>query len=408
MKPILSNERVGLLDILRGLAIFGMFTVNMTVDNVWAGNFRDLDLPAIDFVALVFVDLFTKGKFITIFSFLFGIGFLVQMERAEARGINKTSFYIRRSTGLFFIGVLGMACTINTWILVDYAVVGLGLLLFYKRPPRTILITGVALILVGNIFGWIIPEYLELSREAVPAAEQISSPSSQATSQPETPDENVFRDGDFKQISLHWLQMLWDAFTDWRYYASEVRLLGVMLLGLYVARRGAVWDPSARRSLAKKSLPWLIAAGFAGCLVWVVMADFAKIDESSIYMVFGHIAAWPIGMTMLGLGYAAAITLLMDHKSWQRRLAPFAVVGRTALSNYLVTAFVGAFIGSSWGLGLYAQVPVSMSLLLVLIVFSVQILASHWWMARFRFGPAEWLWRSFTYGKLQPMRRAGT
>jgi uncharacterized protein len=222
------------------------------------------------------------------------------------------------------------------------------------------------------------------------------------------PDENVFRDGDFKQISLHWLQMLWDAFTDWRYYASEVRWLGIMLLGLYVASRGAVWDPSVRRSLAKKTLPWLIGVGFFGCLIWVVMADFARVDETSVYLVFGHIAAWPIGMPLLGLGYAAAITLLTEHESWQPRLASLAAVGRMALSNYIFTALVAAFIGASWGLGLYGRLAVSVSLLIVLAAFLTQVLASRWWMARYLFGPAEWLWRSFTYGKLQPMRRQST
>jgi uncharacterized protein len=370
MKPILSDERVELLDVLRGLAIFGMFTVNMTVDSVWSDNLREMELALLDFVALVFVDLFTKGKFITIFSF-------------------------RRSFGLLIIGVLGLACTLNTWILVDYAIIGLGLLLFLKRSPRTILVmllflkrsprtilvTGIAMILLGNIFGWIIPEYLELSKEEA---------GSQSTSLPEMPDENVFRDGDFKQISLHWLQMLWDAFTDWRYYASEVRWLGIMLLGLYVASRGAVWDPSVRRSLAKKTLPWLIGVGFFGCLIWVVMADFARVDETSVYLVFGHIAAWPIGMPLLGLGYAAAITLLTEHESWQPRLASLAAVGRMALSNYIFTALVAAFIGASWGLGLYGRLAVSVSLLIVLAAFLTQVLASRWWMARYLFGPAEW------------------
>lgn len=406
MKPIVSNERVELLDVLRGLAIFGMFTVNMTVDSVWSGGVRDAELALHNFIALVFVDLFTKGKFITIFSFLYGIGFYVQMDRARARGINETLFFIRRSTGLFVIGTLGLACTINSWILVDYAVIGLGLLLFLERSRRTIAITGVVLILSGNIFGWIIPEYIEQSRDMVPVTEQSVSTTFQAESPTETTDDNVFRDGDFLQISAHWLQMLWDAFTDWHYYASEVSLLGIMLLGLYVARRGAIWDPSVRRSLARKTLPWLIGLGFAGCLVWVVMSDFAGVYEPSIYLVFGQIAAWPIGMPMLGLGYAAAIALLIERVSWQRALMPMAAVGRMALSNYLFTAFVAALIGASWGFGWYAKLSLSVSLLVVLIAFSIQVIASRWWMARFLFGPAEWLWRSFTYGEMQPLRRS--
>jgi uncharacterized protein len=395
MKPILSSKRVQLLDVLRGLAIFGMFTVNMTVDSVWPDTYRNSDLPSLDFVSLVFVDLFTKGKFITIFSFLYGIGFFVQMERASTRGINTTKFYLRRSTGLLIIGVLGLACTLNTWILVDYAIIGLGLLLFRNQLPRATLVTGIALILLGNIFGWIIPEYLEHSTSA---AKIVASA--------EPPVDAVLRDGNFLQLSSFWLHQLWEAFSDWRYYASEVRLLGIMLLGLYVARRGAVWDPEVRRSLARKTLPWLIGVGFGGCLIWVVMLDFRAADESSaFYLILGKIAAWPVGMPMLGLGYAAAITLLIELESWQKSLMPMAAVGRMALSNYLFTALVAAFMGYSWGLDLNGNVSISVSLLLVLIIFSMQVLASRWWMARYFFGPAEWLWRSFTYGELQPMRR---
>jgi len=406
MNPILSHERVHLLDVLRGLAIFGMFTVNMTVDSFWADTYRTSELASLDFIALVLVDLFAKGKFITIFSFLFGIGFFVQMERASARGVNATAFYIRRSTGLLIIGVLGLAFTLNSWILVDYAIFGLGLLLFLNRSPRTILMAGIALILLANIFGWIIPDYLEQLENPALVVEQTAPEAAQPTSPTEMSEDAVLREGDFLQISSYGLLHLWEAFTDWRYYASELRLLGIMLLGLYVARLGAVWDSDVRRVLARKALPWLIAIGFSGCLVWVVMADFGVGDKTSaVYLILPKIAAWPIGMPMLGLGYAVAIALLIEREKWRKWLMPMAAVGRMALTNYLFTALIAAFIGFSWGLGLYGKISVSQSLLLVLIIFPIQVLASRWWMARYVFGPAEWLWRSFTYGKLQQMYR---
>jgi len=368
----------------------------MTVDSLWSDTICNSDLAPLDFVGLIFVDLFTKGKFITIFSFLYAVGFFVQMERAAARGVSATAFFVRRSTGLLIIGVLGLACTLNTWILVVYAVFGLGLLFFHNRSPRMILISAIALILLANTFGWIIPDYLE----------QTTAVAAKTNSQPESPGEMVLRDGNFLQISSHRLQQLWAAFSDWRYYVSELRLLGIMLLGLYVGRLGAVWDADVRRSLAKRALPWLIGVGLSASLFWVVLSDFGVGDESSVlYLIIGRIAAWPIGMPMLGLGYAAAITLLIEQESWQKRLMPMVAVGRMALSNYLFTTLVAAFIGFSWGLGLHGEISISLSLLVVLISFSIQVLASRWWMERYLFGPVEWLWRSFTYGALQPMSR---
>jgi uncharacterized protein len=179
-----------------------------------------------------------------------------------------------------------------------------------------------------------------------------------------------------------------------------------MLLGLYVARLGAVWDSNIQRSLARKTLPWLVGVGFFSCLVWVVMEDFGVGDKTSIvHLIMRRLAAWPFGMPLLGLGYVAAITLFIERDSWQKWLMLFAAVGRMALTNYLFTGLVAAFISFSWGLGLYGKMSAWMGLLLVLIIFPIQVFGSRWWMRRYKFGPVEWLWRSFTYGKLQPIRQ---
>ncbi len=404
MKPISSNERVQLLDVLRGLAIFGMFTVNMTTDIWWGDTYRQLDLALPDFMALVLVDLFTNGKFITIFSFLYGIGFFVQMERVNARGANVTAFYTRRSAGLLIIGVTAMACTIPSWILIDYSIFGLGLLLFRNRSPRTILIAAITLILLAKVFGSIIPDYREHLENTV--VEQTKSGAAQSTTPMQKPEDTMPGDGDFLQVSSYMLLHVWEAFSSWRYYIGDIDLLGIMLLGLYVARLGAVWDSNIQRSLARKTLPWLVGVGFFSCLVWVVMEDFGVGDKTSIvHLIMRRLAAWPFGMPLLGLGYVAAITLFIERDSWQKWLMLFAAVGRMALTNYLFTGLVAAFISFSWGLGLYGKMSAWMGLLLVLIIFPIQVFGSRWWMRRYKFGPVEWLWRSFTYGKLQPIRQ---
>lgn len=128
-----ADKRVELLDILRGIAIFGMFTVNMTADIWWADLYSELQPGSADFLSLVFVNLFTNGKFITIFSFLFGISFYVQAERRIAGNASVASFWLRRLSGLLMIGVVANALTLPAWILVDYALFGLGLLLFLNR-----------------------------------------------------------------------------------------------------------------------------------------------------------------------------------------------------------------------------------------------------------------------------------
>lgn len=406
MDPISAKERVQLLDILRGFAILGMFAVNMAVD--WSPDgMRTMQLALPDFVTVVFIDLFAKGKFATIFSFLFGIGFFVQMERVRARGVNHVAFYIRRSVGLFLIGILAWAFTLLADVPIYFGVFGLALLLFYRRSPQTILAMAVLCILLSTTFGSIVPgvrESLELQALATEQGVLVSK-----VARPVDPADKawevVLREGDFLQLSSALLTDLKVAFSTWLWYVGKLDMLGLMLLGLYVGRRGAVWNADIRRMIARQALPWLVGVGFGGCLIWVAMQHFGMGNSSSLaHTVIQNLAGWPVGMNTLGLGYAAAITLLIGKDLWRRLLTPFAAVGRMALTNYLFTTLIGALIGWSWGLGLYGEIMPTTGLAIAIGVFFFQVLASHWWMRRFRFGPVEWLLRSFTYGKVQAMR----
>jgi len=408
MDPISAKERVQLLDVLRGFAIFGMFTVNMTADLLWGESFREIDLPTPDLLALIFVDFFTNGKFITIFSFLFGIGFFVQMERAGQRGGSQTLFYLRRSLGLLLIGVGAMSMHLLSWILIDYAIFGLALLLFYKRSSRVILIAVVSCFVVAKIFGSIIPDVREHTELQVLAAEQGVSVAEVV--QPADPvdeaRETAFREGSFGEISAALLGNAWESFSDFHYYLGELDLLALLLLGLYAGQRGAVWDADARRSIARKTLPWLLTIGLSGMLISGAMLHFDVGEKGSLsHTITWKLAAWPFGMPMLGLGYAAAITLLIERETWEKILTPFAAVGRMALTNYLFTNLVIAIVSFPWALGLYDKLMPLTGLIIVVLVYPFQVFASRWWLRRFQFGPVEYLWRAFTYGHLPPMRQ---
>ena len=357
MDPISARERVQLLDVLRGFAILGMFAVNMTVD-MWGPLTRSAELALPDFLTLVFVDIFGQKKFLTIFSFLFGLGFFIQMERFRARGSNHIALYVRRSVGLFLIGTLAIAFTLPAEILNDYATYGLALLLFYKRSPRTILaIAGLCFVL--EAFAAIVPKYND-SLELETLATEQGVPVSELT-RPVDPAEEAWKtwwEGDFLQNSSDGLARVWDRFkfSAWHRYVRDLGFLGLMLLGVYVGRRGAVWDADVRKKIARKALPWLIGVGFCGSLIWVAMEDFGIGDSSSLaHTIIQMLAYWPI-MIVLGLGYAAAITLLIEKYVWRRRFTPFAAVGRMGLTNYLFTDLIAAFIGFSWGLGLYGKI----------------------------------------------------
>jgi uncharacterized protein len=149
----------------------------------------------------------------------------------------------------------------------------------------------------------------------------------------------------------------------------------------------------------------MLGTGLAGCSIFVLMQDFVIGAPGELaHKIIQDLAMWPVGAVALGFGYAAIITLLMKRQIWQKWLAPFASVGRFALTNYLITCFVYAVVFWPWGFSLYNILMPFEGLVIVLLLFPVQMVASRWWINRFRFGPCEWLWRSMTYGRLPPMR----
>jgi uncharacterized protein len=281
-------------------------------------------------------------------------------------------------------------------ILIDYSLFGLGLLLFYRLPPRLILLAALIPFVVVESVDLLIPTYL--------TPNDVGMQSDLAP-----PDDihsliaAVHPEGTFVAISSLELRHAWVEITSWRYYAGDLDILGLMLLGLYVGRVGAVWNRDVRISLARKHVYWLLGVGFVCGAIGVAMSTFGLGDESSIHhSVIRNLLTWPLGMPVLGLGYAAAIALMMDKEKWRRRLIAFAPVGRMALTNYLFTCFVAAFISFQWGMGQYEKVFPAMGLLIVVALLPVQVLLSRWWLRKFAFGPFEWLWRLWTYGRLPP------
>ena len=407
MDPISSKERIQLLDVLRGFAIFGMFTVNMTVDLMWGDSFREVDLALPDQLAVILVDLFTNGKFITIFSFMFGLGLYIQMERAAARGEHFTAIYIRRLLGLFLIGSIAIIFGLMSIILVDYAMWGLLLIFFYKRSPKFILGAAVILFVVAKIYALGVGDLAEHRElEALALEQRVSLADVEVPADPEDQaEEAALREGSFVDIARAQATRLRVYLADLEGRVYDLDLLALLLLGLYVGRLGVIRDAEKRRELARRVLPFLLGIGFTGCLVFVILRDLGVGDPNLLsHKMIRSVFAWPIGMPVLGLGYAALITLLMDKAKWQRILSPFAAVGRLALTNYIFTNAVIAVIMYSWGLGLYGELMPAAGLLIAVASFTLQVFASRWWMARFRFGPLEWIWRAFTYGHLPPMR----
>jgi uncharacterized protein len=407
--PVRPKERIDTIDILRGWAIFGILLVNMWS---WQSRFAPEELwpgPA-DQAVVWLMEFFALGKFWSLFSFLFGLGFALQLGRAEARGARFVPLYRRRLFVLLLFGLVHQLIIVGFGdFLHGYAVLGFLLLLFRALPPRKVLV-------VAFLFGFMLhPAY-----EAVDAGIRELRRADQQTVQQATPEPaqqevegraqreelvRVYTQGTIGEIAAYNAQQFV------RKYSSVYGYLGwlwgpffVFLLGLYVGRRRLFENIPAHLPFIRKVFWWGLGLGLVGTSVGLVVRQL----PNPVWPFFAHQVGamfyWGLGGKGLCFFYASAIILLAQRAAWKKRLAPLAAVGRMALSNYLFQTLVGTTIFYGYGLGLYGKIGPAIGVGLTVLIYASQILLSVWWLRRFRFGPAEWLWRSLTYGKLQPIR----
>ena len=393
-QPTAAAQRLALLDALRGFALAGVLLANLVALSLYAF------LPADRMAALVTAGVdrlldpalgaLVSGKFITVFSLLFGVGFAMQMQSADGDPAARRRT-LRRLGALLAIGLLH---GFLWWgdVLRYYAVVGLLLPPLYRLPGRWLVTIGAVLVVVPQ------PLLAHLFADAGPrlaSQEQANAAALAAFASSDWP--TVLRGN--RAFFDWWLPMRW---------GIPLAVAGCMLIGVALGRSGVLLDPAAH-ALFWTRLRFGLPAGLVLAL-GLVLADYGRLPGPDGWQA-GDGARVVLRMLnratglVLGLGYMAGFVWLFGLRQVRRVLQPLAPVGRMALSNYLAqtVAGVGLFYGVGLGIGpRYGLVGVGIAWALV---FAVQIAASHWWLERFRFGPAEWLWRSATYARWQPMRR---
>ncbi|WP_224240093.1 DUF418 domain-containing protein [Hyalangium gracile] len=413
-QPLDSGERLVLLDALRGFALSGVFISNVYM---WFSGLAFMSRPQIealnreasvlDGVARFATMFLVFGKFITLFSFLFGLGFAVQMGRAEQRGTSIVPLYARRLGILVAIGLGHMFLIWFGDILTSYALMGFGLLLFRSRSDKTLLLWACVFIFLAPVVTGLVPQLLEPrgSAEALAAAAKEASERSAAT---KAQVLEAFTHGSYLDavrvgavgyvrefLKLHLLFLL--------------PILGRFLLGLLAGRHRVFHDVVQHRPFFRKLLLWGFVAGAIGngASILVTQLVSRKVLSPASLPWLPHVMSPVRTLGELGLAavYAAAFALLFQRAFWRRVLSVLAPAGRMAMTNYLSQSVISVLIFYGYGLGLIGKARPALCVGLCLGIFTVQVLVSHLWLSRFRLGPAEWLWRSLTYGKAQPMRR---
>jgi uncharacterized protein len=405
--PTQPSKRIQTIDILRGFAIFGILLVNMELFNrsfvtVAAGIGEPVAL--LDRFARGLITFLAEGKFYSTFAFLFGLGMAILHHRVEERGGRFVPLYLRRMLVLLVIGLVHAYLFWVGDILILYALLGVVLLLLFRnRRPKTLLIWIFIFLLAPLLLNGALLALVEFGKMA-PDGEQMMAEifDQQALSLQTRADEAnaVYAAGSFAEVTGQRIRDMSFVYSTWPFMAFNV--LAMFVLGLYAGKRRILYDIADNRPLIGKVLLSGLVIGVIGNLVYVILGSSTSRMVPSPELLLA-LAGQTFGAPAFSLFYMAGLTLLLQNPAWQKRLAPLSYVGRMALTNYLLQTVICTTLFYGYGFGLYGRVGPATGLLLAVTIYAIQIPLSAWWLKRYRFGPAEWLWRSLTYGRRQPM-----
>lgn len=398
--PTAKGERYAVMDVLRGFALFGVMLINVYEFGgedilITSDQLAALPSAALNDTLTFWVRLFVYDKANTLFAFLFGLGFWVQMERLETRGAPFKAIYLRRAFILLVFGWVHLFGLFAWDVLHVYGTAAFILLFCRKLPDRALLWAGLTLLLFAKP---VLTYLFEVFGVSGPLNEAVSADSTVLAQQAaaQSGDLLAFLSLMAKNTVFGWL--LTGGFIAFVFYA-----LGRFFMGAWVARQGWIQNASANLPLFRR---WLWP-----CLIGGLLLELAHllIEDMVDGLAFGMLTATAhaVATLLIAAGYVCALVLIFHGRTFVWLVKPLAPVGQMALTNYVSQSVAIILILTSFGpgLGLAGKAGISTFLPLVIAFFTAQIVFSHVWMKAFAFGPLEWLWRALTYGTLPRMRR---
>ena len=399
LRPVAPVERISEVDIARGFALFGVLLVNLYsfgADSI-AWN------TPLDRLAFAIMHFFFDSKSWTLFSMLFGFGFALQLSRANVQGRPFLSTYLRRLAVLFAFGA-AHTLLYDGDILMLYAELGLGLLVLHRLPTRWLLVLAVGLLLIFPFSHFVTPD-----RDSEIGSHIQTVADARVTLEFDR-QTHVYATGSLGKVAAYNATAIPAIpFEEFNWADSGLAAFAMFLLGYVIGRSGIMNNIPGNTPSIARVRAWGLGIGLTA------MAAELVLTTSSGYAVYRTSSAVPLvllagdlifafGIVALALGYAATLVLGAQTRKGSTLLAPLAGVGRMALTVYLTQTLIFTSLFYGYGLGMAYRVGPAIVSVWAVGIFIGQVLACRWWLRRYRFGPAEWLWRSLSYLKWQPLR----
>ena len=403
--PTKPSERIIALDALRGFAILGILAMNIQsfadILAAYANPVAYENLIGLNKWIWILSHTFFSFKFMALFAMMFGAGIILMTQCAEAKGVSPAKLHYRRN---FWLLLFGLVHAYFVWmgdILAIYAVCGFVVYIFRKRSPRLLIIIGLILLAIPSVMSIAgsaalpslpVEIVAELKHQWGPPAEIVA-------------DEIAsYQGGWWQQMryrvpqSLEMHIFVFVVFSLWR-------VCGLMLWGMALFKLG-VFTAERSKSFYGRFVLFGFLAGFP-LVIYGIAQNFAHDWDFAYSMFIGtQFNYW--GSLFVSLGYIGMVMFIAKSEWMPKVVNRFAAVGRMALTNYFMQTIICTTIFYGHGLGLFGQVERTGQVLIVLVVWAFQLIVSPLWLDHYRFGPFEWLWRSLTYWKLQPMRKLQT
>lgn len=381
LKPTATNGRINSLDVLRGLAVLMIFVVNIKMMASGFNHYGDRSLydgPYDQIIGYIH-NVFVHGKFVTIFTALFGAGLALLLARDEPVPLH---IVLKRLFWLTVFGAIHLVFIREGDILMQYALVGFLAIFFVRLKAPVLLVLGlaiqVALLIAAVLFPYDdgpVPLLWKYGPEAHLEVERIML--------------GTFGDQVSARLDTVWYYMV-DLFVFGR---SWIDKLSVMLLGMGLLKTGFLTGKLVPKTYWKLALA---GAAFASLLI------IARMLEQPDAPLKGDLitALWKLHR-FGGALFWSALTVGMVALGWNAK--SLAATGRMAFTIYILQSVIGLWLFSSLGLGLFGQMTLGGLTATTVLVLASFLMAAPLWLAKFRFGPLEWLWRSLTYGKRQSL-----
>ena len=398
--PVEGKKRYIILDALRGFALLGICLANYPEFSLYSflENQAKENLPTIevDNVAQWFLYIFIDGKFYTIFSLLFGIGFSIILENNRQRGANGITIFYRR---MFFLFLIGFAHLIFIWsgdILMLYAIVGMTLPLFLKLKDKYLLIWA-----AGFLFLPVIIDYVCQFTGVYLSTKLVEWQWLLCDRFGITQENFAYWLRDARNYHEMWQFLLMGAVERMQEFVDGNRyfkVLGLFLIGFWIGRNRYYAELEKYQSLFKKVCQWGIGLGIPLSVIYAWSAMHSKPFGFGTHSLFYFISVY-----LTSFGYVSAFVLLYLNNQKSRLWTNLSYSGRMALTNYIGQSALGVLIFYGIGFGLGAETGLIFGELIAIAVFILEITLSRGWLSVFRFGPLEWIWRCLTYLRRFPI-----